>query len=253
MRILIRIKNFVKDGDLINKLFIKFKRWKRETNILSKGNSEQIFKEIYKTNFWKGDGTRSGPGSSIESTVKIREEIPKIIKKYKIKNILDVPCGDFYWFAKIINELEIEYLGGDIVSEIIESNNLKYKKKNIKFIKIDITCNEIPEADLLICRDLIFHLSYSDIDKLFYNLKKSNIKYILVSWHDLEKHNLDNENIKTGSFRFLDLFKNPFSFEKNFEEKINDPEYPESNIYKVMYLFKLENFIKNISRYHSKL
>jgi len=251
MRILTRIKIFFKGGNLINKLILRFKRWRKESKILSKVNSEEIFKEIYNTNFWKGDGTRSGPGSSIESTIKIREEIPKIIKKYKIKNILDLPCGDFYWFANMINELEIKYQGGDIVSEIIKANNLRYKKKNIKFTKIDITCDKIPEADLLICRDLIFHLSYSDINKLFLNLKKSNIKYILVSWHDLEKHNIDNKNIKTGSFRFIDLFKDPFSFEKNFEERINDPVHPKSYICKVMYLYKLENFIKNINRYHS--
>jgi len=253
MRILIRIKKFLKDGSLIDKLIIKFKRLKKESKILSKVNSEEIFKEIYKTNFWKGDGTRSGPGSSIESTIKIRKEIPKIIKKYKIESISDVPCGDFYWFAKIINELKVEYQGGDIVSEIIESNILKYKKKNVKFTKIDITCDKIPEADLFICRDLIFHLSYDYINKLFLNLKKSNIKYILVSWHDLEKHNIDNKNIRTGSFRFIDLFKDPFSFEKNFEEKIDDPEYPKSYINKVMYLFKFENFIKNINKYHSQL
>ena len=253
MRILIRIKKFLKGGNLINKLIIRFKRWKKESKILSGVNNEEIFKEIYKTNFWKGDGTRSGPGSSTESTIKIRQEIPEIIKKYNIKYILDVPCGDFYWFAKIIKKLQIEYQGGDIVNEIIESNNLKYKKKNIKFKKIDITFDKIPQADLLICRDLIFHLSYSDINKLFLNLKKTNIKYILVSWHDLEKHNIDNKNIRTGSFRFIDLFKDPFSFEKNFEKKISDPEYPKSYINKVMYLFKLENFIKNIDRYHSQL
>lgn len=37
-----------------------------------------------------------------------------MLKKYSIKSILDIPCGDFSWMKKI--ELDgIEYIGADIV------------------------------------------------------------------------------------------------------------------------------------------
>jgi len=259
MLFLEKIKYLLKDVKL-NEIFlkltkylvVKYKRRIREKKILSKNRNKEIFKEIYKTNFWKGDESKSGPGSSLKNTENIRIEIPKLIEKYKIKTILDLPCGDFHWFKKIINDLKINYLGGDIIDELIEINNKKYKNQYINFINIDIINDSLPSTDLLICRDCIFHFSYNDINRLFTNLKKSNIKFILITTHDFENLKLNNKDILTGSFRFIDLFKYPFSFEKNFEEKIFDSEYPRGYANKMMYLFKMENFVKNILRYQSK-
>ena len=51
-------------------------------------------------------------------------------------------------------------MGVDIVSELIEKNKIKYsRKKNFDFKFLDLTKNKIPSADLIICRDLLFHLS----------------------------------------------------------------------------------------------
>ena len=37
--------------------------------------------------------------------INIKKEIIKIINDYKIKSILDAPCGDFNWIEKILNEV----------------------------------------------------------------------------------------------------------------------------------------------------
>jgi hypothetical protein len=45
----------------------------------------------------------------------------------------------------VIKNLKIKYLGGDIVTEIIDENNKKYKSDIINFQKIDITADKLPD------------------------------------------------------------------------------------------------------------
>ena len=67
----------------------------------------------------------------------------------------------------IINNLNIDYLGGDIVPKMIENNIKFYSSKNIKFTQINLVDDKLPDADLLICRALFFHLSFKSIKKIF--------------------------------------------------------------------------------------
>lgn len=74
--------------------------------------------------------------------------IPKIIKKFNIKKLFDAPCGDFNWMCQLKKNIEIDYLGADIVEELI-SVNKKYENDKTKFIKLDIINEKLPEADLI--------------------------------------------------------------------------------------------------------
>lgn len=105
---------------------------------------------------------------------------------------------------------EIDYIGGDIVNALILENNKKYASKHISFITLDITQDLLPDADLIIVRDCLFHLSYADISLFLKNLSKSKIKYILTTGH-IEVKNTD---IVTGDFRKINLFTAPFNIIK---------------------------------------
>jgi hypothetical protein len=86
---------------------------------------KDTFDNIYKTNYWSSNESYSGKGSQINTTINIRKALPKLFKKYKIKTLLDVPCGDFNWM-KEVDKTNIEYIGGDIVEEIVVNNNKKW-------------------------------------------------------------------------------------------------------------------------------
>ena len=202
-----------------------------EKKIFSKKNSSEVFSEIYKSNYWNEKESKSGTGSSLKSTEKIRKELPVLINELKINSILDVPCGDFFWFNKIINDLNINYIGGDIVEEIVIQNK-RFETKNISFKKINLINDALPDADLILCRDCLFHFSYDDINNTFENLKKSNFKYLLITNHDLESKDIQNKDISTGLFRFLDFHKNPYNFEKNYIKEILDLDFPPSYVEK---------------------
>ena len=88
---------------------------------LNDDNRKKIFSEIYKDNYWGDDESRSGSGSTLNATKLLRDDILKIINKYRIKTFLDAPCGDMNWMKEIVHKFE-SYIGVDIVEDMIEKN-----------------------------------------------------------------------------------------------------------------------------------
>jgi len=172
-----------------------------------------IFTTIYKNNGWGSKESVSGTGSELMQTLKLRHNLIELIKKYNIKSILDGACGDFNWFKEIIKEVPIKYIGYDIVSDLITSNIKKYANENVRFVNFDIINDPLIESDLMIVRDCLVHLSYTDINKFIINLKESNIKYLLT----ISFFNFENYDINTGSWRPLCLTKPPFNYDKYLE------------------------------------
>ena len=132
---------------------------------------------------------------------------------------------DCNWIKNIFKNNKIKYLGVDIVAELIEKNKIEYSsKKNFNFKFSDLTKNKIPSADLIICRDLLFHLSFKDGKRFLKNLSKSKYKYLLMTSHS---NGIDNnfnnvKDIESGDFRKINIFKKPYNFNKNYELLIKD-------------------------------
>jgi hypothetical protein len=173
---------------------------------------QEVFRSIFKKGKWKLEKDQksdSGVGSEIEQTRTLLEELPGILKKFNITVFLDIPCGDFNW----LNRLEwknTNYIGGDIVKEIIDQNQKQYWNfKNLHFKHINILNDPLPEADLLFCRDCLVHFSYYDIDVAMRNIKQSNIKYFMTTTFNDEAN---NEDIVTGGWRPINLTRPPFDF-----------------------------------------
>ena len=78
-----------------------------------------------------------------KNTYKVREIIKKVMEKYSINSIADIPCGDFNWM-RLVDFKNVEYTGYDIVSEIINNNINKYSQNSINFVELDII-KDIPK------------------------------------------------------------------------------------------------------------
>ena len=220
-----------------------YKRKKFEKNLFKTKSIEERFNKIYSTNYWLDDESRSGTGSSLRSTENIRIHLPKIIERFHIKRLFDAPCGDFNWMPQVLKNVNVDYIGSDIVEDLIISNR-KNEKNNIKFVKLDIRIDKLPASDLMICRDCLFHFSYEDIFKFLDNFLISDIKYILLTSHLNTEDKFENRNIITGDFRKIDLFSKPFNFEKNYIYSFVDKDIFEIEHFKHMYLFS-KSQIKN--------
>ncbi|MGF6949809.1 SAM-dependent methyltransferase [Neobacillus sp. B4I6] len=169
---------------------------------------KEIFSEIYKHNMWGGTESVSGPGSSVFESQKLIEKLPMLFDLFEITSILDAPCGDFNWM-KHVPKGNISYIGVDIVDEIIQKNNERYAGENVRFMVKNIVEDELPAADIAICRDVFVHLSFTDVKKAVENFRKSGIKYLLAThfpgW-------TENKDIDTGDWRPLNLCLAPFSY-----------------------------------------
>jgi len=170
--------------------------------------TEETFAEIFLSNHWSGNESVSGSGSAIKQTNEISREIPILVKELGIKKFLDVPCGDFNWFSKMKMNLE-QYIGADIIEDIVNRNNKLFGKNNLTFVTLDLIRDSLPEADLLLCRDCFVHLSHNDILTAIENIKRADIKYLLTTTFSEGE---ENEDIVTGDWRIINLEKDPFNF-----------------------------------------
>jgi hypothetical protein len=203
---------------------------------IKSGSKAEVFKRIYKSNFWESKESKSGGGSTIASTTAIRSQLPLVIKKYNISSILDIPCGDYNWMKEV--DLPVFYTGADIVDELISENNERFAKDKVGFVKLDITKDNLPKVDLIFCKDLFQHLSYEDVFSAIDSIKKSKSKYLLTTSYDLTIRNYD---IISGDYRALNLMKKPFCFNEPLLEISENFSFEMINVEpdKTMYLFEI--------------
>ncbi len=176
--------------------------------------SEQFWTQTYQMatdGHWGKTESVSGPGSTLDQTTIVRREISNIIKKYNISTILDLPCGDFNWM-QYVDLQNCIYIGADIVAPLIEKNNILYKNSRCRFLHIDATKDSLPSCDLIICRDLLVHLSSNDVFKVLKNFKNSGAKYLLTTFFTNRQGR--NSEIESGGWRPINLQKPPFNFPK---------------------------------------
>ena len=169
-------------------------------------DAEDIFTDIFKKNKWGGKESVSGIGSELQHTKVIISEVQILLRELGIKSMLDIPCGDFNWMRHLdLNG--IQYTGADIVEELITLNTTKYEASGISFKKLNLIRDELPVAELIICRDCLVHLSFRDIFCSLKNISESRSKYLLTTTYSDRKINRD---IYTGQWHSLNLEMAPF-------------------------------------------
>lgn len=168
--------------------------------------------------FWGGNNqSRSGHGSTEETTTAIVIGLKPLLLSLKVGSLLDAPCGDFAW-ARRIDWSGITYTGADIVSDIIEENQQKFGSYNIHFQRLNICCDPLPQAEAILCRDGLFHLSWEDALAALRNFKQSGAIYLLSTTFPQSP---DNVNIQTGEWYPINLQRPPFNF-PNSQEQFQD-------------------------------
>lgn len=166
-----------------------------------------VFEEIFHENRWGDADSRSGMGSNLLYTEALRAELPLLIEKFGFRSMLDIPCGDFFWMRLLT--LDLDYVGGDIVPQLVERNQRLYGGERRRFAHMDIVCGRLPKVDLVLCRDCLVHLSYEDAFRALSNIKRSGSTYLLTTTYFDRQSNRD---IRTGDWRTLNLRLPPFGF-----------------------------------------
>lgn len=163
-----------------------------------------IFTDIYRQNGWSDPESVSGNGSTLVATKMIREALPDLFERYGIKSLLDIPCGDLNWFYELLKDplMFLDYIGADIVPELIEANRKKYVAE--RFEVLDIVWDELPKVDMVMVRDLFGHLPKVDVHFAIENIKRSGSRYLLATtWPNFDDE--EPENFVKGAWRHTNL------------------------------------------------
>ncbi len=183
---------------------------------------ERIFTAMYRAGTWGARDSRSGSGASLEQTRAVRDALPGLVRELGCRSLLDIPCGDFFWMRTV--ELDLDYTGADIVAEMIERNAAVYPGAKRRFVRLDLTRDELPRVDLVLCRDCLGHLPYAAIFEALGNVKRSLSAYLLTTTFADRRA---NEDVPTGAWRPINLRLAPFRLPAPI--KLISEEHPDAS------------------------
>lgn len=142
-------------------------------------------------------------------TENIRKAIPRLIYELDVSTIFDAPCGDSNWIKSVEWDEGVQYIGADIVDALVDRGRALSRNGHTRYLNLDVVTDDFPKADLWLCRDCLIHFSNDDIWRAMKNFLKSGIRYLLASTYPERNENVD---IRTGSFREVNLQLAPFNF-----------------------------------------
>lgn len=170
-----------------------------------------VFDDIHRRNFRKAVEARVRGDAPENGRLPLL--LQALIEKYDVQTLLDLPCGDFHWLSRVhLNGCT--YIGGDAVTDVVEANAGRYASSSRSFLRIDILRDRLPRAELLLCRDLFVHLSASHIRRAIANIRRCDIRYLLMTQHTRAG---TYEEIDTGGWRPIDFRLPPFGFPEPLE------------------------------------
>lgn len=170
-------------------LWSLFEKWKIRKRALNDSKyKDQSVKEvmglIYKDNLWGGKehDFYSGVGSHTVSIVApYVQHVRAWLDSHERKLVVcDLGCGDFNVGSQLV-EHTAAYVGADIVDELVRRNRNLFRKDNLEFKCVDIVNDDLPMADCALVRQVLQHLSNTEIGKALEKLKK--YKYLIVTEH----------------------------------------------------------------------
>ena len=149
-------------------------------------STKEVFTEIYAENIWNNREPHadkefpfySGPGSGETAAHPYADCVNAFISKHAIQTVVDLGCGDFRVGGRIARP-PIDYIGVDIVDPLIQANRARFGNDHIQFRCLDIITDELPKGDLCLVREVLQHLSNSQIATILSKLKA--FKWVIVT------------------------------------------------------------------------
>jgi methyltransferase family protein len=169
----------------------------------------QRFQRIHDTNLWGAAESVSGLGSEIDATATLRAELPALLKQLQATSLLDAPCGDAGWIARV--DLGVRVTGIDIVPDLIETLRARAARGEVAgdYHLADITADPLPRCDAILCRDCLVHLSFDNIGRAVQNFRRSGANWLITTTFPELRQNRDCED---GDWRALNFERAPFNW-----------------------------------------
>ena len=165
-----------------------------------------VFDRIYRQGGWCGKG--SGPGSAPEANKAYIALLNRLINQTPdIRSVLDIGCGDW----QIMRHVDLSrkrYLGVDVAASVVDVNVRDFGRENIRFRVLNPFSEDIPDADLIIMKDVAQHLPTACVQKILERIA-ARCRYALIA-NDFTEQNVARD-IAIGGWRPVNVLAHPFN------------------------------------------
>lgn len=183
--------------------------------------------QIYKEHLWGGKDYKfySGEGSHNPSiTNPYIDALENFLISFETPlTVCDLGCGDFNIGYQLL-PFSKEYHAVDIVEDLIDFNTQKFNHEKLSFYCLDISEAVLPKADCVIIRQVLQHVSNTEVQKVLDKLY--SYTYVILTEHIPEGDFIPNKDIISGQgIRLkvksgLDISKPPFNFRSISKEQL---------------------------------
>ncbi|WP_343487959.1 class I SAM-dependent methyltransferase [Allomuricauda sp. d1] len=162
-----------------------FSRKREEAQVLDAlASSKEIMSNTYAKKRWGGQQTDfySGDGSHSKKLVKpYVREVSQFLGSFEDPLVVcDVGCGDFNVGRQLVPYAK-KYIGVDIVDALIDRNNNEFRQENLEFRCLNISEDALPDADCILIRQVLQHLSNNEISRVVKKIR--TYKHVIVTEH----------------------------------------------------------------------
>ncbi len=133
---------------------------------------QDTFSKIYRNQVWGKNGEQfySGPGSHGPASDMYCAAVTRFIQENGIRSVVDCGCGDFSIAKRIVEATDVQYVGVDVVPELIQHHRKNFQGPRVRFACANIIADDLPTADLYLVRQVLQHLTNDEIAKVLERL-----------------------------------------------------------------------------------
>nr|WP_262913395.1 class I SAM-dependent methyltransferase [Aequorivita xiaoshiensis] len=155
--------------------------------------------QVYEKKLWGSNNTDfySGEGSHHPDLVDpYINAVTSFLNSFEEPiTVCDLGCGDFNIGKELFKHTK-RYIAVDIVEALIQRNKQLFKADNLEFYCLDIAVNNLPSGDCVLLRQVLQHLSNSEVQQIVSKL--GAYKYVVLTEHLPEGEFIPNKDIISG-------------------------------------------------------
>lgn len=213
-----RLRNFarrVTPPPVRRRILSKRLQAQRQSN--SVRSAQDVFAEIYATGQWGFEGSfDSGSGSQGAARELYVRFVRDLIEESGARRAVDIGCGDFRVASGFVDLLD-SYVGVDVVPELIDRNTAEFGRHGLSFVALDAAIAEIPDGDICFVRQVLQHLSNTEIASILQRCSKFPIVVVTEHWPAAKSRTQSNRDKSHGADTrldcgsWVDIGEEPFS------------------------------------------
>ena len=156
------------------------------------------------------------------------EFLRKFIKEHAVKTVVDLGCGDWQFSPYVYHDLNVQYVGYDVVLPVISENRARWGAQGFDFEHLEFSSHVdlIQDGELYIMKDVLQHWSSHRIRSFLKQLRESkpSLRFILLC-NCAEPEDWPDTDIVDGGWRPLRSTQGPLS-EFDAESLLRFPSLP---------------------------